>query len=598
METPRSMRTPKHIPTPRMSERKKKLFTSCLKSNPRNLYENDDSELGPMSPLKFSSSPIHYDVSLRKRTSFRNILVASSDEEEVEDSYAKRYTNSNKYEILSNKQIVLPEDDNDTRSSFTKTTNDDCLERATILRTPSETNNKSNQRSTPKTSFKKILDKDNGHTPRSSRSSPRTRATRTKSIDKENALPDTIHNKVRTSLSFPNSTAIPTKSFYSSTPICDAAAATSHKTIISDKTKLPKPAHITKMNARHRPKKQLPTIFNRKIKYGVSKGVNKNLKWYKNLRTHSVNPAVFTDNEKVLSIARKNILKTNTSTEVPTELNEKDIERTHLANQIVRVNNILKNCKNPIEMAKPLTIFDSSENISSNTTLDSSLNQTEPDIESTPDEETKERRIFKSGSNLKKSKYQLTKNLTATINNGKITIDRKKQRKRKHPSVFDDDDDEQDRMSEEHQEVDDIIKNLDVTDDPVATEDIHMSPTSQIRNMTSELALNCATQVESTEAQQENLFPLFYKGKCQAEKNIQEPACKRRKRNWRPIGSNQYQIDAGQKEFGATQCPECQLVYTMHEPEEEILHEEFHKSFHIFKFRVHFHFKYQFLKYF
>ncbi|KAI8041589.1 hypothetical protein M5D96_005854, partial [Drosophila gunungcola] len=50
-------------------------------------------------------------------------------------------------------------------------------------------------------------------------------------------------------------------------------------------------------------------------------------------------------------------------------------------------------------------------------------------------------------------------------------------------------------------------------------------------------------------------------------------------------GSNQYQIDAGQKAFGARQCQQCGLVYTVHEPEEEQLHREYHNSIHVLRFK-------------
>ncbi|KAH8345798.1 hypothetical protein KR067_005828 [Drosophila pandora] len=50
-------------------------------------------------------------------------------------------------------------------------------------------------------------------------------------------------------------------------------------------------------------------------------------------------------------------------------------------------------------------------------------------------------------------------------------------------------------------------------------------------------------------------------------------------------GSNQYQIDAGQKAFGARQCQQCGLVYTVHEPEEEQLHRDYHNSIHVLRFK-------------
>ncbi|KAH8397547.1 hypothetical protein KR222_009108 [Zaprionus bogoriensis] len=50
-------------------------------------------------------------------------------------------------------------------------------------------------------------------------------------------------------------------------------------------------------------------------------------------------------------------------------------------------------------------------------------------------------------------------------------------------------------------------------------------------------------------------------------------------------GQNQYQIDAGQKAFGARQCQQCGLVYTVHEPEEEQLHREYHSAVHVLRFK-------------
>lgn len=57
----------RRAPTPKLSERKKRLFTSEQSpASNRNVFtrsscaiveEDDDSDLGPMSPLQFSSSP-------------------------------------------------------------------------------------------------------------------------------------------------------------------------------------------------------------------------------------------------------------------------------------------------------------------------------------------------------------------------------------------------------------------------------------------------------------------------------------------------------------------------------------------------------------
>uniref|UniRef100_A0A182YL34 N-acetyltransferase domain-containing protein n=1 Tax=Anopheles stephensi TaxID=30069 RepID=A0A182YL34_ANOST len=44
------------------------------------------------------------------------------------------------------------------------------------------------------------------------------------------------------------------------------------------------------------------------------------------------------------------------------------------------------------------------------------------------------------------------------------------------------------------------------------------------------------------------------------------------------IGKDQYQIDAGQRGYGAVHCKECGLTYSTHEPEEERFHDSFHRS--------------------
>lgn len=48
----------------------------------------------------------------------------------------------------------------------------------------------------------------------------------------------------------------------------------------------------------------------------------------------------------------------------------------------------------------------------------------------------------------------------------------------------------------------------------------------------------------------------------------------------------QLQIDAGQKKFGSITCNICGMLYTLHVPEEEILHLKYHNSFNILQFKV------------
>lgn len=49
---------------------------------------------------------------------------------------------------------------------------------------------------------------------------------------------------------------------------------------------------------------------------------------------------------------------------------------------------------------------------------------------------------------------------------------------------------------------------------------------------------------------------------------------------------DQYQLDAGQKSFGATQCSECNIVYQLGNPEDENAHLNYHNSVQTLKFQV------------
>ncbi|XP_058057391.1 N-acetyltransferase eco isoform X2 [Anopheles bellator] len=86
-------------------------------------------------------------------------------------------------------------------------------------------------------------------------------------------------------------------------------------------------------------------------------------------------------------------------------------------------------------------------------------------------------------------------------------------------------------------------------------------------------------------------YPIFYKERVrelwksrQAEELqphdlyhlIRETPNGKRKRYG--IGHDQYQIDAGQRSYGARKCIECGLVYSHNEPEEELIHDNFHRS--------------------
>lgn len=91
---------------------------------------------------------------------------------------------------------------------------------------------------------------------------------------------------------------------------------------------------------------------------------------------------------------------------------------------------------------------------------------------------------------------------------------------------------------------------------------------------------------QSVEEQPPQFYPLFYPDKAkEAYKKLQIESTRKTRQFNGGFGANQYQIDAGQKEFGAKQCKECGLTYTVHEPEEEKLHKEYHDNLYVLRFK-------------
>lgn len=139
---------------------------------------------------------------------------------------------------------------------------------------------------------------------------------------------------------------------------------------------------------------------------------------------------------------------------------------------------------------------------------------------------------------------------------------------------------------------------------------ITTSPGNELSNMTSSMNINDISPTENiensfpnaqnfdaiTEGEKENkekYYPLFNKGYTMnnIENNItKSPHSMRKTTKWQLSakgggGENQYQLDAGQKHFGATQCSECGIVYQLGEPEDENAHLNYHNSIKVLKFQ-------------
>lgn len=82
------------------------------------------------------------------------------------------------------------------------------------------------------------------------------------------------------------------------------------------------------------------------------------------------------------------------------------------------------------------------------------------------------------------------------------------------------------------------------------------------------------------------LFPIFNKNFV--PKDTRPPtfnALDKTAKEWVPIGNQQYQLDVGQKEFGLRTCPQCEMQYSVHEPEDELLHLKYHNCVNILAFK-------------
>lgn len=84
------------------------------------------------------------------------------------------------------------------------------------------------------------------------------------------------------------------------------------------------------------------------------------------------------------------------------------------------------------------------------------------------------------------------------------------------------------------------------------------SPTRQLNNLTSSLKI-----VNANEENQEKIFPIFKKGFQAPVTDDTQTGKQVNKIKWKPCGTNQQQIDAGQKQFGAKECVECGFIYSV-----------------------------------
>lgn len=208
------------------------------------------------------------------------------------------------------------------------------------------------------------------------------------------------------------------------------------------------------------------------------------------------------------------------------------------------------------------------------------------------------KKFFKSGRH--KAVVTVNSNIKLAMNNGKMSlISGKAPLKRqavheenpaKRPKLADF---EPEQPLIPNTQISNIISSLEDKENQETNPDVLMSPTSQMCNMTSGLALNSpkkardlTTVLESMPLEEKKLFPVFYPGKTVFPTPTKEIKINNGARKFKGLAKDQMLLDAGQKRWGATQCSECKFIYHMGDPGDEVLHSNYHSATHIFRFTV------------
>lgn len=321
--------------------------------------------------------------------------------------------------------------------------------------------------------------------------------------------------------------------------------------------------------------------------------------------------------KKTTSPTVKNIVKIVKSYSNDIKAIEKKAEEGISAQQLLRIKNIMKNMKNPIEMARPLSV-----NIT--TAVETATRKRENIDDEEYQDPPGKRKLLKT-KHTSNNKYRVTDKISATFCKGKISFMANKDDKQfklyeelentdetieidgiinrlkestiiqipsdsgtlipVDPAIIEQQQNMLDFLicnnicteenikifinePENHKEeaskiLNDLIvittESVDIENTEMFVEETPLSPTSQMNNLTSSLKI-----VHSNEENQEKIFPIFKKG-FQAPLTMDELQLVKpvNKIKWKPCGTDQLQIDAGQKQFGAKECVECGFIYSV-----------------------------------
>lgn len=497
-------------------------------------------------------------------TTFEGALSSTSIDsgrKSVRKLFQDRYSDSTKYEFIPRSSKSLPEIEEELVDDhpLTPTQNIDWsntwvdmseirdLSAPIVLLTPSDTIQKQ-----PKVSFRKsVIDKNAGNTPQMEDHTLKRR----RSIDDEK------EPKARTSLSF-TETSISTKKFYSSTTDTIVEPKINRISNISPLANIRKHKSAPiKSNSSHHKTNQSTGRRNNASRNGINRGV------YHKIHKAKPKPKKKLD---IKTMSRSKLLETAMQIIDKSPLNavlEQKQDADEQRKKHNRMQELLKTMQNPIQMARPLNIeaHQENEDLISGVPILETIMARSP-LKSS--ENIKVRKFFKSKTE-KKAKFQVLDGVSGVLDQGKISINKPKSKKRKLRSLFDDDFD----YEEEQQEVSALLKTLDTSQNIGSTierSQRNISPSVQISTLTSKFAqLNPVADESAMEVDvvqrngDKQLFPVFCQEKVMVE-GTSEPIPKRQKVNeWRPISDDQLQIDAGQKEFGIAECKTCGFNYTV-----------------------------------
>ncbi|XP_059607616.1 N-acetyltransferase eco [Phlebotomus argentipes] len=553
-ETSRGSR---HTPTPKMSERKRALFGRCNTTS-LCLSIDEDSDLGPMSPIRYS--PVGDESSAADERSFRSLLLTKpvTPDDEV----------SNMSSVISDQAPIfsaLP-------TAEAEETKENRPEES--MKTP-EVDKQSYCRDL-RMSFKKSLILGDIGIPQVlvNKSSRKWLAKWNSDEESPNEKqPQKAEElvKAKTSLSFEMPAIAPVR-FYGS------GASKAEKRVVHAK-------NVASTSRRYSRGPKKVGLINKGVSHKITKPTRK---------------SIF----RALALKAKLVEKKEVKSDISTS-------------QIQRLNSILRNAKNPLDMARPLRLQEESSSD------EEAAEEEEEDEEE--EEEIQPKKFFKSGTKRSKKRLTLIHALSATVDRGRVALVPPKKRKKVAKEAFDDLEDsfcdEQELKgiinkltTEEEKEVDEIIAKVQsdphdmfrkrlpyrTTDqemierqesilDLLISKGICTEETFKIFISEPEAHKEAAAKildemfVLTTEPVEEGVFPIFKRDFRAPE--VASAKARQMRRLWKPIGAGQMQIDAGQREFGAKLCGECNLVYSVHEPEEEKLHWDFHSALNHINFR-------------